>query len=251
MPDVRGALNRRPWIVAAVVLVALGTAMWSVRNYIHHTLRPRQEAALQARIAEAVNRAQTRYQLGKYARALEDYRHVLRTFDGDLEAEARGQITVQIGLCNLGLAEQSGAESSLNLAVSAFREALALLPVGEFPSAHAGAQNHLGDAYRLRFLAGLETPYADQAIEAYQAALSLYAAAEDAAAQARTFNRIGNVYRDLHAGDAAGMERALQLYDQAKEALGSEPTPGFSARPMSTWAWHTSPSRAQPAAAAI
>lgn len=223
MPDVRGALNRRPWIVAVVVLLGLGTAMWSVRNYIHHTLRPRQEAALQARIAEAVNRAQARYQLGKYARALEDYQHVLRTFDGDLEAEAKGRITVQIGLCNLGLAEQNGAEATLNLAVSAFREALAFLPVAEFPTAHADAQNHLGDAYRVRFLSGLEAPHADQAIEAYQAALMLHVAAEDAVAQARTLNRIGNVYRDLHAADGASMERAFQLYEQAKEALESEP----------------------------
>lgn len=223
MPDVRGALNRRPWIVAAVVLLGLGTAMWSVRNYIHHTLRPRQEAVLQARIAEAVNRAQARYQLGRYARALEDYQHVLRTFDGDMGTEAKGQITVQIGLSNLGLAEQNGAGDRLNLAVSAFQEALALLPAAELPAAHAAVQGHLGDAYRLRFLTGLETPHAGQAIKAYETALSLHAAAEDAVAQARTLNRIGNVYRDLHASEGESMEEALRFYEQAKEALESEP----------------------------
>ena len=223
MPDVQGALNRRPWIVAAVILLGLGAGMWSVRNYIHYTLRPQQEAALQARIAEAVNRAQTRYQLGKFTRALEDYRHILRTFDGDLRDEARGQITNKIGLCYLGLAEQNGAESNLGPAVTAFQQALGFLPAGEFPDAHAGTQNYLGDAYRLLFLSALELPHADQAIEAYQAALRLYGSADDAVGQARTLNRIGNVYRDLHAKDSSSMEQALQFYQRASQALESEP----------------------------
>ena len=223
MPDVQGGLNRRPWIVAVIIILGLGTAMWSVRNYIHHTLRPRQAAALQSRITEAVNRAQTRYQLGKFARALEDYQHVLRTFDGDLGGEAKGQITDRIGLCYLGLAEQNGAGANLAPAVTAFREALGFLPAGEFPVAHAGTQSHLGDAYRLRFLADLELQYADQAIEAYQAALGLYATAENAVAQARTLNRIGNVYRDLHAKDGSSVEQALQSYEQARAALEVEP----------------------------
>ena len=223
MPDVRGALNRRPWIVAAVVLLGLATAMWAVRGYIHHTLRPRQEAALQARIAAAVERAQARYRLGKFTRALEDYQHVLRTFDGDLAAAAKGEIKGGIGLCHLGLAAQNGAEASLASAVAAFREALAFLPAAEFPVAHAGARNHLGDAYRLRFLADPERQHADHAIEAYQAALGLYAAAQNAPAQARTLTRIGNVYRELHAADGAGMEQALGFYEQAREALEVEP----------------------------
>lgn len=223
MPDVQGALNRRPWIVAGIILLGLLTAMWAVRGYIHHTLRPRQEAALQARIAEAVERAQARYQLGKFTRALEDYQHVLRTFDGDLAGEAKGEIKGQIGLCHLGLAEQNGAEASLASAVAAFREALAFLPAVEFPVAHAGTQNHLGDAYRLRFLADLEARDADQAINAYQAALGIYSAEANAPAQARTLNRIGNVYRDLHAKDDPTMKQALQFYEQAKKALEAQP----------------------------
>jgi hypothetical protein len=47
---------------------------------------------LQARIADAVGRAETRYQLGKFTRALEDYQHVLRTFDADLTGEAKGRL---------------------------------------------------------------------------------------------------------------------------------------------------------------
>ena len=223
MPDVQGGLNRRPWIVAVVVLLGLGAAMWSVRNYIQHTLRPRQEAALQARIAEAVNRAQGRYQLGKFARALEDYQHVLRTFDGDLVVEAKGQITSEIGLCYLGLAEQNGAETNLGRAVTAFREALGLLPAAEFPVAHAGTQTHLGDAYRLGFLTDLEPQDADRAIEAYRSALELYATEENAVAQAKTLNRIGNVYRELHAKNSSSMEQALQTYDQARKALEAQP----------------------------
>ena len=223
MPDVQGAMNRRPWIVAGVILLGLVSAMWAVRGYIHHTLRPRQEAVLQARIAEAVERAQARYQLGKFTRALEDYQHVLRTFDGDLAGEAKGEMKGQIGLCHLGLAEQNGAEASLASAVTAFREALAFLPAVEFPVAHAGTQNHLGDAYRLRFLADLDAQHADQAIEAYEAALGLYATAENAPAQARTLNRLGNVYRDLHANDGSGMDQALQTYEQARKALEAQP----------------------------
>ena len=223
MPDVQGGLNRRPWIVAVIVLLGLGAAMWSVRNYIQHTLRPRQEAALQARIAEAVNRAQGRFQLGKFARALEDYQHVLRTFDGDLGNEAKGQITNQIGLCYLGLAEQNGEETSLSHAVAAFQEALGFLPAAEFPLAHAGTRSHLGDAYRLRFLTDQELQHANQGIEAYEAALRLYATAEKAVAQAGTLNRIGNLHRDLHAKDGASMEQALRFYEQAREALEAEP----------------------------
>ena len=223
MPDVQGGLNRRPWIVAVVVLLGLGVAMWSVRNYIQHTLRPRQEAALQARIAEAVNRAQGRYQLGKFARALEDYQHVLRSFDGDLGGEAKGKITNGIGLCYLGLAEQNDAEANLGPAVTAFREALGLLPAAEFPVAHASTQTHLGDAYRLGFLTDLESQEADRAIEAYRSALELYATEENAVAQARTLNRIGNVYRDLHAKNSSAMEEALRTYDQARKALETQP----------------------------
>ena len=223
MPDVQGGLNRRPWIVAVVILLGLGAAMWSVRNYIQHTLRPRQEAALQSRIAEAVNRAQGRFQLGKFARALEDYQHVLRTFDGDLGDEAKGKITNGIGLCYLGLAEQNDAETSLGPAVTAFRKALGLLPAAEFPVAHAGTQTHLGDAYRLAFLTDLEPQDADKAIEAYRSALELYATEENAVAQAKTLNRIGNVYRDLHAKNSSSMEQALQTYDQARKALEAQP----------------------------
>jgi hypothetical protein len=88
----RGVLNRHPWILAVFILLALVSAMWVVTHYIHHTLRPRQHAALQARIADAVGRAETRYQLGKFTRALEDYQHVLRTFDADLTGEAKGRL---------------------------------------------------------------------------------------------------------------------------------------------------------------
>ena len=223
MPGVREALNRRPWIVAVVILLGLGTAMWSVRNYIHHTLRPRQEAALQSRIAEAVKRAQARYQLGKFARALEDYQHVMRTFDGDLESETKGRITNEIGLCYLGLAAQSGAESNLGQAVEAFREALGLLPATEFPVLHAGTQTHIGDAYRMRLAADLEPEHAGRAIDAYQVALALHSAADNSAARAKTLNRIGNVYRDLHARDGSSMDQALRTYEQARKALEAQP----------------------------
>ena len=219
MPGVRGVLNRHPWIVAAFILLALGTAIWAVTNYIHHTVRPRQRAALQARIADAVRHAETRYERGKFARALEDYQHVLRTFDADLPPRTKGQLTNQVGLCYLGLAGDGDPQGPIVQAVKAFQQALALLPASDFPIAHAGTQNHLGDAHRRRFQVEAEPEQADKAIAAYRAALRLYADTSDAVAQAQTLNRLGNVHRDLHQTDRSSIEQALQFYDQARAAL--------------------------------
>ena len=219
MPEVRWVLNRHPWILAVLILIGLGTAMWAVTNYIQHTVRPRQRAALEARIAEAVSRAEGRYERGKFARALEDYRHVLRTFDADLTQRNRGHLTNQIGLCHLGLAEGNDPKGHLDRAVTAFLEALDLLPLGDFPAAHASTQNHLGDAYRQRFQAASKPEHAREAIAAYQAALALYAETPDAVAQAQTLNRLGNVHRDLYQAGNPSMEPALQFYEQARAAL--------------------------------
>lgn len=223
MPEVRWVLNRHPWILAVLILIGLGTAMWAVTNYIQHTVRPRQRAALEARIAEAVSRAEGRYERGKFARALEDYQHVLRTYDADLTRRDRGHLTNQIGLCHLGLAEGNDPKGHLDRAVTAFLEALDLLPLGDFPAAHASTQNHLGDAYRQRFQAAAQPEHAREAIAAYQAALALYAETPDAVAQAQTLNRLGNVHRDLYQAGNPSMEPALQFYEQARAALAAEP----------------------------
>ena len=223
MAEVRWVLNRHPWILAVLILVGLGAAMGAVTNYIHHTVRPQQRAALEARIADAVHRAEGRYEGGKFARALEDYQHVLRTFDADLTGEAKGQITEQVGLCYLGLAEQSDPQGHLAQAVAAFQEALELLPVNAFATAHASVQSHLGDAYRRHFQVEANSGLADKAVEAYQAALGLHAADSDAVAQAQTLNRLGNVHRDLHQAGNSSMEQALQFYEQARAALAAAP----------------------------
>ena len=223
MPEMRRVLNRHPWIAAVLILIGLGTAMWAVTNYIHHTVRPRQRAALEARIAETVSRAEGRYQRGKFARALEDYQHVLRTFDAELTRETKGEITAQVGLCYLGLAQQRDPQGHLDQAVAAFQEALRLLPAADFPTAHASAQNHLGDAYRQRFQVEPEPQHADKAIDAHQLALALYAETSDAVAQARTLNRLGNVHRDLYPADGSRMDQALQFYEQARTTLAVEP----------------------------
>ena len=223
MPEVRWVLNRHPWILAVLILLALGTAMWAVTHYIQHTVRPRQRAALEARINAAVRHAETRYERGKFARALETYQHVLHTFDAHLSRETRGRLTEQLGLCHLGLAEQSDPQGHLVQAVTAFQEALGLLPVGDFPAAHASAQNHLGDAYRRRFQIEAEPQHADKAIAAYQIALALHASASAAVAQAQTLNRLGNVHRDRHQAGTPSMEQALRFYEQARAALGTEP----------------------------
>lgn len=223
MAEVRWVLNRHPWILAVLILVGLGAAMGAVTNYIHHTVRPQQRAALEARISDAVHRAEGRYEGGKFARALEDYQHVLRTFDADLTGEAKGQITEQVGLCYLGLAEQSDPQGHLAQAVAAFQEALELLPVNAFATAHASVQSHLGDAYRRHFQVEANSELADKAVEAYQAALGLHAADSDAVSQAQTLNRLGNVHRDLHQAGNSSMEQALQFYEQARAALGAAP----------------------------
>ena len=223
MAEVRWVLNRHPWILAVLILVGLGAAMGAVTNYIHHTVRPQQRAALEARIADAVHRAEGRYEGGKFARALEDYQHVLRTFDADLTGVAKGQITEQVGLCYLGLAGQSDPQGHLAQAVAAFQEALELLPVNAFATAHASVQSHLGDAYRRHFQVEANSGLADKAVEAYQAALGLHAADSDAVAQAQTLNRLGNVHRDLHQAGNSSMEQALQFYEQARAALEAAP----------------------------
>lgn len=223
MPEVRWVLNRHPWILAVLILMSLGAAMWAVTNYIQHTVRPRQRAALEARIAEAVSRAEARYRLGKFARALEDYQHVLRTFDADLTRENKGQITQQVGLCHLELAKQRDPQTHLDRAVTALQEALAFLPAGEFPIAHAGARNHLGDGFRQRFQVESKPEHADQAIAAYQSALALYAETSDAVAQSQTLNRLGDMHRDLYRAGNPSMEQALQFYEQARVALAAEP----------------------------
>ena len=223
MSEAWRVLNRHPWILAVLILIGLSTAMWAVTHYIHHTVRPRQRAALETRIADAVRQAEARYEKGKFARALEAYQHVLRTFDGDLAREAKGQLTEQVGLCYLGLAEQHDPPGHLAQAVAALQEATGLLSVGDFPAAHAGAQNHLGDAHRRRFQVEAKPEHADKAIEAYQIALGLHASAADSVAQARTLNRLGNVYRDLAQAGSPSMEQALQFYDQAHAALEAEP----------------------------
>ena len=223
MPGVQGVLNRHPWIVAALILLALGTAIWAVTHYIHHTVRPRQRAALQARIADAVRHAQARYERGIFARALEDYQHVLGTFDADLPQRSKGQLTNQIGLCHLGLAGDGDPQGHIFQAVKAFQQALELLPAGDFPNAHAGTQNHLGDAYRRHFQVEARPEHADKAIGAYRVALELYASVEDSVAQAQTFNRLGNVHRDLHQASNSSMEQALQFYEQARAALEAAP----------------------------
>ena len=223
MAEVRWVLNRHPWILALLILAGLGAAMWAVTDYIQHTVRPRQQAALEARIAEAVSRAEGRYERGKFARALEDYRHVLRTFDADLTPETRGRLTEQVGLCHLGLAAGADPQGHLTQAIAAFQEALVLLPLGDFPAAHASTQNHLGDAHRQRFQVEAEPEHAGKAIAAYQAALALFAETSDAVAQAQTLNRLGNVHRDLQQAGASGMEQALQFYEQALAALAAQP----------------------------
>ena len=223
MPEVRWVLNRHPWILAVLILIGLGTAMWAVTDYIQHTVRPRQRAALEARIAEAVSRAEGRYERGKFARALEDYQHVIRTFDADLTRRNRGRLTNRVGLCHLGLAEGSDPKGHLDRAVTAFLEALDLLPLGDFPAAHASTQNYLGDAYRQRFRVAAEPENAREAIAAYEAALALYAETPDAVAQAQTLNRLGNVHRDLYQAGNPNMEPALQFYEQARAALAAEP----------------------------
>lgn len=223
MPDVRWVLNRHPWILAVLILVGLGAAMAAVTNYIHHTVRPRQHAALQARIAETVHRAEGRYELGKFARALEDYQHVLRTFDADLTREAKGRITEEVGLCHLALAGQGDSQDHLAQAVAAFQEALKHLPVDAFATAHASVQSHLGDAYRRHYQVEARPELADHAIEAYQVALRLHAADSDAVAQAQALNRLGNVYRDLYQADDSSMQQALQFYEQARAVLEVAP----------------------------
>ena len=223
MPGVQGVLNRRPWIVAVLILVGLGAAMAAVTNYIHHTVRPRQRAALEARIADAVQRAEGRYERGKLARALEDYQHVLRTFDADLMRETKGRITEQVGLCHLGLAGQNDPQGHLAQAVAAFQEALKLLPVNAFAAAHAGVQGNLVDAYRRQFQVEAELELAHNAVQAYQAALGLHTADSDAVAQARMLNRLGDVHRDLHQAGNSSMEQALQFYEQALAALAAVP----------------------------
>ena len=223
MPEVRWVLNRHPWILAVLILVGLGAAMGAVTNYIHHTIRPQQRAALEARIADAVHRAEGRYEGGKFARALEDYQHVQRTFDADLTRESKGQIAEQVGLCYLGLADQGDPQGHLAQAVAAFQEALEFFPVNVFATAHASVQSHLGDAYRRHFQVEARSELADKAIEAYQAALRLHAADSDSVAQAQTLNRLGNVHRDLHQAGNSSMEQALQFYEQARAALVAAP----------------------------
>lgn len=223
MPGVQRALNRHPWIVAALILLALGTAIWAVTHYIHHTVRPRQRAALEARIADAVRHAQTRYERGRFARALEGYQHVLGTFDADLPQRSKGQLTNQIGLCHLGLAGDGDPQGHLLQAVTAFQQALELLPASDFPTAHAGTRNHLGDAHRRHFQVEARPEHADKAIDAYQAALALYVSVKNPVAQAQTLNRLGNVHRDLHQAGNPSMEHALQFYEQARAALEAAP----------------------------
>ena len=223
MLGVQGVLNRHPWIVAALILLALGIAIWAVTHYIHHTVRPRQRAALQARIADAVHHAQTRYERGNFARALEGYQHVLGTFDAALPQRNKGQLTNQIGLCHLGLAGDGDPQGQIFQAVMAFQRALELLPASDFPAAHAGTQNHLGDAHRQHFQVNAKSEYAAKAVDAYQVALELYASVEEPVAQAETLNRLGNVHRDLHQAGNSGMEQALRFYEQALETLEAAP----------------------------
>ena len=223
MLEVRWVLNRHPWILAALILLGLGAAMLAVTNYINHTVRPRQRAALEARIADAVRRAEARYERGKFARALEDYQHVLGTFDTHLTQQTKGRLTDQVGLCYLGLAELSDPQGHLAQAVAAFQDALGLHSVGDFPAAHASVQSHLGDAHRRRFQVEAKPDHADRAIEAYQAALRLHTSTSDSVRQAQTLNRLGNVYRDLYQADNSSMDQALQFYEQARAALAVEP----------------------------
>ena len=220
-------LNCHPGPICSVILLGLALAMWAVHDYIEHTVRPRQQAARQARISVASSRAEAQYKKGKFDRALEEYRYILQAFDAHLRPHVKGRLHSQIGLCYIGLADTSQPVEHLTQAIDAFAVAFAFLPVDAYAMDHARAQIGLGDTHvALTHVEG-KPEHMDRAIQAYQTALDIQREASNPAEHASTLNRLGNVYRDHPKANrsARSIDRALAFYQQALEVLADQPYP--------------------------
>jgi tetratricopeptide (TPR) repeat protein len=125
---------------------------------------------------------------------------------------AHGQANYWVGL-------QSGSDNHLELAVSAYGQALANLDRADFPLDWATAQNDLGAALGTLGQREAGTARLEQAVEAYRAALEERSREEVPLDWAATQNNLGTALATLgmRESDTVRLEQAVQAFQTALE----------------------------------
>lgn len=183
-------LSRNPLIVAGAVGVALIVAIASVTYYVQHTVRPRQEAALRLEIETRIAKADELAGRERYEPALNEFRYLLGKYADRLDVGVRGHLQHQIGVCYAHLGERKEDQATLEKALAAYQDALALRTRDRDPAGYGETERALGALHRVLAEKGAGEKGLHDAVSSYRAALAVY----DPAAQPEDF---GATQREL------------------------------------------------------
>jgi tetratricopeptide (TPR) repeat protein len=225
-----------PWIAGPVGAAAGAALAWIASEYRTRKTY-RNVLLLLAKSADDFAGA------GDVDKALSIYDQIL-TDVPRLEPAVRGEIRFRQGLSRYGSSFEGAREKNLQMAVSAFEDAISLFKPQRHPIEHARAQNGLGiSLLRLSetvgtaggeaVLSGREGEEKVQnlkrAISAFEAALKIYAAEGRWQEEAQTENNIGDAYlllSKIEGPEAAeDLRKAIDAYEAALQFRTAEAHP--------------------------
>lgn len=138
------------------------------------------------------------------------------------------------GDCYRWLGRRSEQETNLSKAVEAYREALDVYPVEEFPVAHASLLVLLGSTYR--DLGQVSNPDRNlaEALRNYQEALKVYSVDDYPIEYAKIQNHLGTTYLALagHRDKQQNLRKAVQAYQEALKALSEKAVSEEDVKPL-------------------
>jgi tetratricopeptide (TPR) repeat protein len=227
-------LNRHPVAVSVLILIGAAGGFWAARDFVLHTLQPRQHAARQAKLAAEIGEADAKFRHRQYDPALHSYRFVLDAHAGQLTEREKGRLHHQVGLCLMGLAERKNEKENLTRAIEALAEAIRRRPLAGDPAGYAESQFQLGRAYdALARVAGEPLRY-ERAIAAYGEALKVRTLEADPPGYAALQILIGNAHRDRFVSGRGQkdeqMSPALSAYAEALRVTSPNEHPETFAR---------------------
>lgn len=225
-------LSRNPLVVAGAVLIGLVLAVSAVTYYVEHSVRPRREAALLEEIRGRIAAADEQVRRERWEAALSELRFLLARHADRLGVHERGRLLHQIGLCYAKLGEQKGDKETLNKALEAYQQALALRTRERDPAGFGETERALGALHLVLAGHGTRPVALGDAIGAYRAALEVYAPGSQPEDYALTQRALGNAYRELFRADPRSEhgEAAARAYGEALRVFTREAHPREFAR---------------------